>query len=184
MAEVMAEKGYVSTSVEDVLRRAGVSRLSFYKLFDSKLDCFMSALALSAELVLAQVAKAIEECDTDGDPLKRYERVVTAYLEAVEEQWAPARLCLVEVYAAGPDAFAHRRRFQAVMADIHAGLLGATDERGLLTCRMLAASTITLVSNAIAENDREGLRAAGPQLVEYVRSLWECGAFGEGTGPS
>ena len=43
MAEVMAEKGYARTSVADILRRARVSRETFYELFDSKEDCFMSA---------------------------------------------------------------------------------------------------------------------------------------------
>ena len=42
MAEVMAEKGYALTSVADVLRRARVSRETFYELYSSKEDCFMS----------------------------------------------------------------------------------------------------------------------------------------------
>jgi hypothetical protein len=34
------------------------------------------------------------------------------------------------------------------------------------------------VTNAVAENDVEALRAVGPPLVRNVRTLWEAGAFG------
>ena len=43
MAEAMMEKGYVNTTVADVIGRAGVSRETFYQQFSSKADCFMSA---------------------------------------------------------------------------------------------------------------------------------------------
>src|SRR3954453_9402858 len=54
MAGTMAEKGYVATSVADVLRAAKVSRETFYEQFDSKEDCFMSALEAATGVVLAQ----------------------------------------------------------------------------------------------------------------------------------
>ena len=43
MAQAMSDKGFAATSVEDVLKRAAVSRQSFYRLFSSKLDCFLAA---------------------------------------------------------------------------------------------------------------------------------------------
>jgi AcrR family transcriptional regulator len=184
MAEVMAEKGYAATSVEDVLKRAGVSRLSFYRLFESKLDCFLAALDRAAGLLLERVTEALGAFDADGDPLERYERAVTVYLEALQEEWPFTRLCLVETYAAGSRAVAHRSRFHAAMADVHAAILGVTDERGLLACRMVAAALVALIAVPIAEDDREGLRAVGPQVIAHVRSLWEHGAFGVSTGPA
>ena len=47
MADAMSEQGYVATPVADVIKRAGVSRESFYELFSSKLDCFMSAFDIA-----------------------------------------------------------------------------------------------------------------------------------------
>ena len=41
--DAVAEKGYVHTSVADVLGRAKVSRLTFYQLFRDKQECFVSA---------------------------------------------------------------------------------------------------------------------------------------------
>ncbi|HEX2312125.1 MAG TPA: TetR/AcrR family transcriptional regulator [Thermomonospora sp.] len=183
MAEVMAEKGYAATSVEDVLRRAGVSRLSFYRLFGSKLDCFMAALDRSAGLLLQRIAEALgADGARGGDPLERYERAAAVYFEALEAEWSSTRLCLVETFAAGPRAVAHRDRFHEVMAEVHADLLGVTDERGVLACRMVTAAVISLIAVPVAANDRAALRAVRPQVIAHVRALWECGAFGAGTG--
>ncbi|MCZ7630823.1 MAG: TetR/AcrR family transcriptional regulator [Microthrixaceae bacterium] len=41
--EAMAEHGYAATSVAHILGRAGVSRTTFYELFDDKADCFLAA---------------------------------------------------------------------------------------------------------------------------------------------
>jgi len=184
MAEVMSEKGYVATSVEDVLKRAGVSRLSFYRLYDSKLDCFMAALKRSSGLLTEEVMAGIGALDTDGGPLERYERALAIYFAWLEKEWPSTRICLIEAFAAGPEAIAHRREIQSMMVDLHAGMLGVTDERGLPACRVVVAALLTLVTIPVAENDRETLRAVAPQMVAHVRFLWNSGAFGEGTGPA
>jgi AcrR family transcriptional regulator len=43
MVQVVADAGYVRTTVEDVLSRAGVSRRTFYEHYDNKQDCFVAA---------------------------------------------------------------------------------------------------------------------------------------------
>ncbi|WP_433352101.1 TetR/AcrR family transcriptional regulator [Microtetraspora malaysiensis] len=182
MAEVIAQKGYAATSVEDVLKHARVSRLSFYRLFGSKLDCFMAAFDHACELLFAQVMGAIETFDKSGDLMEGYERAITAYLEALEAEWPYTRIYLVEVYAAGSEAVAHRRELNEFMTSFYADALGVIDDQGLLTCRMLVAATSALVTVPVAENDPEGLRAVAPQLIAHVRTLWDCGAFGVGTG--
>ena len=54
----MAEKGYVDTSVADVLRRARVSRETFYEQFGSKQDCFIAAFEQAAGGILASLERA------------------------------------------------------------------------------------------------------------------------------
>ncbi|GAB3660416.1 hypothetical protein GCM10027589_22150 [Actinocorallia lasiicapitis] len=179
MAEAMAEKGYAATSVEDVLKRAGVSRLSFYQLFSSKSDCFMATFDRAGEMLMERIALSVDDSLNEGAPLERYARASAIYLSALEEEWPFTRLFLVEMFAAGPEPIARRRELQAVMAAAHADLLGVTDEAGRLACRMLVAATSALVTAAVAENDREELRAVGPQLLQHVRHLWDSGVFGE-----
>ena len=48
MAEAVGEIGYVKTTVAEVLRRAGVSRETFYATYKDKHDCFMAAFDRAA----------------------------------------------------------------------------------------------------------------------------------------
>ena len=56
---VMSAKGYFDTSVADIIKRAGVSRQTFYELFCSKQDCFLASFGRrQAAVVEAIVRKA------------------------------------------------------------------------------------------------------------------------------
>ncbi|MFD0855920.1 TetR/AcrR family transcriptional regulator, partial [Actinomadura adrarensis] len=117
MAEVMAEKGYVGTSVADVLKQAGVSRQSFYELFDSKLDCFMATFECAGEIMLERLTGAVDKAaPTTSDPMALLERAIAAYLQALSDELPYARLFLVEVCAAGPEAIRRRARLQGVIS--------------------------------------------------------------------
>jgi AcrR family transcriptional regulator len=188
MAEVMAEKGYVATSVADVLQRSGVSRQSFYQVFDSKLDCFMAAFDVAGELLFQRLLEMIGADEhgvpgpeVAGDPLQRFERAFAAYLEALAIELPYTRLFLIEVYVAGPAAIRRRSELQAAITAALADLMGVTDKAGRFTCQMIVAATSTLVTKAVADNDVEGLRAIGPPLIDHVRTLWGASAFGQRT---
>ncbi|MFC5185419.1 TetR/AcrR family transcriptional regulator [Actinomadura harenae] len=187
MAEAMAERGYVRTSVEDVLRRAVVSRQSFYRLFDSKLDCFMGAFERAGEILVAHVLKALEpgrdaEVAEGGggvpsDPLAAVEHALTAYLDVLAQEMPYARLFLVEVYAAGAEAVQRRTALQGDLAGVFAGLIGADDDAGRYTCQMIVAATSAMVTPHVAAGDADALRALGPPLTEHIRRLWDRGMF-------
>ncbi|WP_345455648.1 TetR/AcrR family transcriptional regulator [Actinoallomurus oryzae] len=189
MAEVMAEKGYVATSVADVLARSGVSRQTFYQVFDSKLDCFMTAFDFASDILTRRLMETVG-ADEHGvlapeaasDPLERFERVFTAYLDALATELPYTRLFLIEVYAAGPAAIRRRSRQQAATATLLANLMGVTAESGRFTCQMIVTATSTMVTNAVADNDLTALRAVGPPVIDHVRALWKAGAFGHEGG--
>lgn len=179
MAEAMAEKGYVGTSVEDVLKRARVSRQSFYGLFSSKLDCFMAAFGKASELLSRRLEVAVGN-DTGGgrgDPAARFERVVTAYLEALASEPGYARLFLVEVYAAGPEAIRQRSEIQRALAEALAGLMGVTGPEGEFACQVVVGAVSSMVTPAIAAGDMEALQAIGPPIIDHVRLLLRSGAL-------
>lgn len=189
MAEVMAEKGYVATSVADVLQRSGVSRQSFYQVFDDKLDCFMTAFAVAGDVLLRRLLEVVGADEhgvpgpeVAGGPVRRFERALAAYLEVLATELPYARLFLVEVYAAGPAAIQRRSELQGVITAALADLMGVTDDTGRFTCQMIVAATSTQVTKPVAENDPEALRAIGPSLIAHVRTLWKAGAFGVSPG--
>ena len=185
----MAEKGYVATSVADVLQRSGVSRQSFYQVFDSKIDCFMAAFDVAGDLLMKRLLEMVGADEhgvpgplVAGDPLHRFEQAFTAYLEALAIELPYTRLFLIEVYAAGPEAIRRRSELQDVITAAFADLMGVTDDAGRFACQMVVAATSTLVTKAAAGNDLEALRAIGPPVIDHVHTLWKAGAFGAHAG--
>lgn len=176
MAAAMAENGYVGTSVEDVLKRARVSRQSFYGLFSSKLDCFMAAFDQASEFLRLHLQDTVQS-DTGGDPADRFERAFTAYLETLASAPGYARLFLVEVYAAGPEAIRRRSEIQQVIAEGLADLMGVTGETARFACQIVVSAVSTMVTPAVAMGDMEALRAVGPPVVDHVRLLLRSGVL-------
>ncbi|MGC4957802.1 TetR/AcrR family transcriptional regulator [Actinomadura citrea] len=186
MAQAMAEKGFVGTSVEDVLKRARVSRQSFYALYSSKFDCFMAAFDQAGLLLYLQLEAAMQgegdgpgqgPAQGEGDAAERFERVMTAYLEALAAEPAYARLFLVEVYAAGPEAVRRRTRIQRDLAASLADLMGVTGDAGRFACEVIVSAVSSMVTPAVAAGDMAALRAVGPPVIEHVRLLLRSGVL-------
>jgi AcrR family transcriptional regulator len=110
MVAAAAEVGYANVSIADVVARARVSRATFYEQFDSKLDCFLEAFSASvAELLRDMGTRAAS--GVSGP--ERVRALLAAYLEALAAFPEIARLCLVEIYAAGAPGAQLRRAMQA-----------------------------------------------------------------------
>ncbi|MFD7843430.1 TetR/AcrR family transcriptional regulator [Nocardia sp. NPDC059764] len=169
MAEAMAENGYVGTPVAAVIKRAGVSRETFYEQFRSKEDCFEAAYERATELMLTGILAATG-AEFDGETrTERMERLLGAYLEALAAQPAYARVFLVEVYAAGPDAIARRTHLQETFVAMVADVLGAETEPQRFACQTLVAALSSMVTARIAVGDPDGLRELRAPLLDLVR---------------
>ena len=66
--QVIAERGFHATSVEDILKRASLGRGTFYKYFDDKLDLLQAQAAEAAGAVVALVDRFREIDGGIGDP--------------------------------------------------------------------------------------------------------------------
>ncbi len=118
MIDVVSERGRVGATVAHVVGRSGVSRRTFYEVFNDFEDCFLATLdrsiACAAEYVL------------DGyDPSKKWRPRIRAalvgLLEFLEDEPAMGRLCIVETLGAGSKV--HERRTRIVEA-----MIAAVDE--------------------------------------------------------
>jgi len=166
MAEAMAERGYVATPVAEIIRRAGVSRETFYQQFSSKQDCFLAAL----EDALASLHETMSAALVPpGEPIERFDRLVGIYLEALALYPATARLFLIEIYAAGPDVARRRDELQERFLDGLVEIFGAHTERSRFACRALMAAIISLVTSTLAAGHPDELRALRAPLVDLVR---------------
>jgi AcrR family transcriptional regulator len=114
VAEAVAEQGFVTTTVADIIARARLSRRTFYEHFADKEECFLAAYDTVVEQLLGAVGQAYEQAD--GWPQKVHDGLETflAYLSA---EPAFARMCIVEVVAAGPEARSRRDAAMRVFVD-------------------------------------------------------------------
>jgi AcrR family transcriptional regulator len=105
MAEVAAERGAGAASVAHIVGRAGVSRRTFYDLFEDREDCFLAAF----DEAVAQAARTVVPAYEGEDRWRERVRAgLLALLVFCEEEPSLARLCVVEALAAGPRALARR----------------------------------------------------------------------------
>lgn len=168
MAEALAEGGYVGTPVAAVLARAGVSRETFYQLYADKQACFLDALDFVGEVLVAELGAAT---GGSGPPLARAERAIERYLDTIVAQPAFARLFLVEVFAAGPEAMVRRADLQGRIVDALHQLFGARSRTARFACQAYVAAVSSLVTVPVVTGDAEAIRALRRPLVEHLRAL-------------
>ncbi len=170
MAQVMTEHGYVGTSVAAIIKRAGVSRETFYEQFRSKEHCFESAYERAVQMLIARIADAARA--QSDSPVTREERIGTmlgAYLEGLAAEPAEARLFLIEVYAVGPAAIARRARLQDSFVTMVADILDAHTEEQMFACQTLVAALSAMVTARVADDDPDGLQALREPLLGLLR---------------
>ncbi|APE32691.1 TetR family transcriptional regulator [Nocardia mangyaensis] len=166
MGEAMTEGGYVNTPVASVLKRAGVSRETFYELFRSKEDCFAAAFDRASQLLAERLQDSITD---DVDALTRMDNILTAYFGHMIDDPASARLFLVEVYAAGPTAIKARMELQHRFVAVVATMLGAQTPEQQFACATLAAAIGAMVTGKIAADDLASLWELKDHLIALAR---------------
>jgi AcrR family transcriptional regulator len=101
-AAIVAVKGLAGLTIPEIARRANVSHQTFYEIYDTKHDAFLSALKIGMHQALGVLAKAHDAHAED------WPRAVAAGLEALigylVAEPAHAHLSLVDTFAASPRA--------------------------------------------------------------------------------
>lgn len=109
MVRSIAEKGYDGVTVADVVAQAGVSRTTFYDEFTNKDECMYAAYDRVIEVLVRYVASAYE---SEGTWSAKVRQGLDAFLRALAAEPEVARMAMVEVPGAGPEA--HRRYRDAI----------------------------------------------------------------------
>jgi AcrR family transcriptional regulator len=107
MLEAVGEKGYVATTVSDVVGRAGVSRKAFYQHFANKEECFLATYDAIAREGRHRVARAFRNAEGHPD---RMETGIRAVFEAAMENPDALRLAITEITAVGAAGIKRRER--------------------------------------------------------------------------
>jgi AcrR family transcriptional regulator len=125
MVRVVAERGVGATTVSRVVKRAGVSRRTFYELFSSCEDCFLAvfdeAVARASRIAretAADAAAAVAAASPHGMWRERIRAGLGALLWFFEEEPALGRLLVVDALGAGPKVLESRARMLETLAGI------------------------------------------------------------------
>lgn len=164
MAEAMYEHGYVGTPVAEIIKRAGVSRETFYQQFTSKQDCFIAALNEAIANLADAMAPGLE---APGTVVEKIHDLIGRYLNSVASDPVIARMFLVESFAAGPEVSARRAVLQRRFIDALAEFIGADTPEGRFACEAFIAGTIAMVTIRVATGDTESI----PTLLDPLTGL-------------
>ncbi|HEX5309362.1 MAG TPA: TetR/AcrR family transcriptional regulator [Solirubrobacteraceae bacterium] len=99
MIQAVNERGFVATTISDLVARAGVSRRSFYEHFENKEECLLATYDALIERLTTRLA---ESFDPEAEWTVQIDSFVRALFEASSDRPDAARLVSVEMGAAGP----------------------------------------------------------------------------------
>jgi AcrR family transcriptional regulator/DNA-binding MarR family transcriptional regulator len=164
MMDVVAEVGAGNATVARVVARSGVSRRTFYELFDDREDCFLTAFD---EGVARASRYVLEGYDPQARWAERIRTALTGLLAFLTYERGVGRLLIVETLGAGPRALERRQR---VLAQIIAAVDTArTEVKGSdgpppLTAEGVVGAVLSIVHTRMVDAD-------SPPLMELLGAL-------------
>jgi AcrR family transcriptional regulator len=163
---VVANKGYAESSVAEIIAIAGVSRTTFYKYFADKQSCLLATLEVIVAGVVAVTASRLRGEDSWD---KRAERGMRGFVELLVTQPDAARICVVEPYAAGPEAVAVVDGAVAEFTEMMTGVFEELPEQRGMPKEIVAAmigGIRKVLHTRLHRRDEGELLEMVPQLVE------------------
>jgi AcrR family transcriptional regulator len=174
MVDAIDDKGYIATSVADVLVIARVSRSAFYELFRDKEDCFLACYDEGADLVLEAVGSSL---GAGGDWPVRIRRVFTALLGVFVDHPKLARVCMIEALAAGAQANDRYRQAIAGLVSLVETDMSANEDVPRVP-RTVLLGLVGGCSAVIYGEIAAGRTAQLREKIEELTAFWLAGFVG------
>jgi AcrR family transcriptional regulator len=181
--KLVAARGCAGTSIEAIVKAAGVSSVTFYEFFGGKEACFAAAFERAVDLGAEELSRAAAGDPAAGglswsEQIATGLRAVTGMIVAEPER---ARLCLVEAQTGGPEL---SLRFEAALDRVAAKL---REGRTLPTAPVDLPSTHEeAIAGALAWLLRERLERGGGEIEALYPELIDIALapYLEGGGPA
>ncbi|MFI7215145.1 TetR/AcrR family transcriptional regulator [Micromonospora maritima] len=162
----VATRGYDAARVSDICHAAGVTRPAFYALFSGKQDAFLAAYRHGISVVSQLMEGAYRDAGPHWPDAAR--AALRTLLDVLASVPAFARMALVEVDAAGPDARRERdallHSFRRFFADAGPGPAVAGVDRDVLVSTVVGGIHAT-IRGRVAQGRAEDLPALLPVLT-------------------
>jgi AcrR family transcriptional regulator len=166
VADVSSAASYSEMSVEDIIVTAGVSRRTFYEHFKNKEDVFIAAYEEAAGRLLGAVRAGYESREGFAD---RVRTGIEMFLTLLAADPAFARMCIVEVMAAGPEAVQRRNEAMhafAMMIDENARELLDEPPPSELTAETVVGGIYDVIYTRIQRGEIRQLPELAPDLAK------------------
>ncbi len=172
LVEVARERGTGGVTVANIVARSGVSRRTFYELFEDREDCFLAGFDLAVQDAARRVLPAY---GVPGTWRERVRAGLGALLEYLDDEPGMGALCVVDALGAGPLALERRTEIvQVLIGVVHEGrreAQGATKPTRL-TAEGVVGAVLAVLHARLAAGDARangarvnGLRAAGAREI-------------------
>jgi AcrR family transcriptional regulator len=168
MTEVCVERGWANVTVAHMVGRSGVSRRTFYEIFDDGQGCFQAAVEEGLARLAEQVLPAYEH---EGCWRERIEESLVALLSFLEEEPGMGRLLIVETLGAGPRMLARRNDLlaRAILA-VEEGRKEGKKEKGPppLTAEGVVGGVMSVLHARLLDHRRGSLLQLKGQLMGMI----------------
>jgi AcrR family transcriptional regulator len=148
---LIAAKGAPGTTIEAIVKQAGVSSVTFYEHFEDKEECFVAALDRAVDGLRAAIP-----ADLSGP--EQAPKALAALLEALDADPQRARLCFVEAQKGGPLL---RARYEAALDAVASEL---SDSLG----QAIVGGLAWLLRERLELGGGEGVQGLLPRMTEIV----------------
>ena len=138
LVEVAREHGAGRVTVTHIVTRSGVSRRTFYELFEDRDTCFLATLEHALLLATARVAPVFTT--VRGPWRARVRAGLLALLQFLDEEPALGAMCIVDALGAGPRVL--ERRALVVQALVDVLDAGRTEAKATLKPSRLTAEGV------------------------------------------
>ncbi|WP_158886027.1 TetR/AcrR family transcriptional regulator [Amycolatopsis anabasis] len=166
----VAEKGYPSTTIGDVVERAEISRRTFYEHFTGKEACFLAAFDGAVAQVGAEMNTVLDTLPKD-DWLERVRQSWRAFLGALAGNPAVAWSLYIETFSAGPAVIQRTTAINAGFAEIFRRLHRRA-RRQDPAIQNLPPEVFDLYIGGTAERIRDCLHTRGAQALPELEDLF------------
>jgi len=172
MVDAIGENGYRTTTIADVIERAGVSRKTFYVHFANKQECFLAAYDAVTATGMHWVASAYR--DAEGWP-DRVEAAIRVLFESAIENPAAIRLSLIEIGAAGTEGLKRRERAMSQFERFVRDSLELAPGSGTVpntVLRGVVGGLNKVLNTYVREGQRSKLLKLVPDLVSWATAYY------------
>jgi AcrR family transcriptional regulator len=182
VAAVLARKGYLATSTDDIAAQAAISLSTFYEHFADKRDAVLAAIEMSGAQITALAVPAARRAPNWQEGMRSLYESICAYFAAEPDM---AHLATVGVYEAGVDALARRDRFIDALTAMLVPGLEENPQAPPIAAEAAGAAVYALMRDQVRRKGPEDLAATVPlatylTLVGFVGPEQACRVASEG----